>query len=196
MNSRPAPNSRYRVYLRTTLLNCRLIYGVKMDTSKLLKFSQPSSWPFYRNQQKQTLSQMVEAIIGNDNHLRKFRSLQSSSPGESHPQALTEPGVSLSTHPALHVPSPKSGLHYSEVPPISGWPISKFRHVTPFAPPPLQRLQHYYEVIRPCAPHRELHPYGSSTWIIPLPSERQVPTFHTKAWIMFTPPLCRPPPKQ
>ena len=49
---------------------------------------------------------MVEAIIGNVNHLSKFESLQSSSPGESHPQALTETGMNLSAHPALHVPSP------------------------------------------------------------------------------------------
>ncbi len=32
---------------------------------------------------------MIEAIIGNVNHLSKFESLQSSSPGGSHPQALT-----------------------------------------------------------------------------------------------------------
>ncbi len=61
----------------------------------------------------------------------------------------------------------------------------------PFAPPPLQRLHHYYEVIRPCAPHRYSHPRGSSTWISSLASERQVPTFHSKAKIMFTPPFCR-----
>ena len=31
--------------------------------------------------------------------------IESSSPGEFHPQALTDPDVSLSTHPALIIPS-------------------------------------------------------------------------------------------
>ena len=45
---------------------------------------------------------------------------QSSSPGEPPPQALTDPDVSLSTHPAPRVPPQLWGLHYSQVPPISG----------------------------------------------------------------------------
>jgi len=40
--------------------------------------------------------------------------------GEFHPQALTDPDVSLSTHPAPHVPPQLWGLRYSQVPPISG----------------------------------------------------------------------------
>ena len=73
----------------------------------------------------------LEANIGNVNHLSNPASLQSSSPGESHPQALTETGMNLSAHPALHVPSLWWGLYYSQVPPISGWPICNFGHVTP-----------------------------------------------------------------
>lgn len=38
------------------------------------------------------------------NKITATQSQQSSRPGESPPQALTVPGVSLSTHPAPHVP--------------------------------------------------------------------------------------------
>ena len=58
------------------------------------------------------------------------------------------------------------------------------------------RLHRYYGLLRPCVPPRYSHPRGSSTWVSPLPSERQVPVFHTKAWFTFTPLLCRMPPRQ
>jgi hypothetical protein len=87
-------------------------------------------------------------------------------------------------------------LSYPLAPPTSGWPNNKTRWSNPFAPFPLQELPHYYKLIRPCAPHRYSHPCGPSTWISPLASERQVPTFHTKAWFRFALPLCRMPPKQ
>ena len=54
----------------------------------------------------------------------------------------------------------------------------------------------HYELLRPRALHRYSHPCGASTWISPLSSERQVPTFHAKAWIRVTPPLCRGPLRQ
>ena len=46
---------------------------------------------------------------------------ESSSPGEFHPQALTDPDVTVSRHPALiiQLPSPAT-LPYPLVPPISG----------------------------------------------------------------------------
>ena len=84
-------------------------------------------------------------------------------------------------------------LSYSPAPPISGWPNNKIRWSNPFAPFPLQELQHYYELVRPCDPHRYSHSCGSSTWISPLASERQVPTLHMKVWIKFTPPSYRKP---
>ena len=58
------------------------------------------------------------------------------------------------------------------------------------------RLLSYYGSLRPCASHRYSHPRGASPWISPLPSRRQVPTFHTRAWSRVTPPLCRVPPTQ
>jgi hypothetical protein len=52
---------------------------------------------------------------------------------------------------------------------------------TPFAPPPLQGLRHYYGVFRPCASHRYTDACGATTCVSPLASRRQVPTFHTQA---------------
>ncbi len=49
-----------------------------------------------------------------------FRIFESSRPGESHPQALTEPYVRLSSHTALHVPHKLPSLHKLLVPPITG----------------------------------------------------------------------------
>jgi len=69
------------------------------------------------------------------------------------PQTLTEPYVRLSPHTALHVPCKLPSLRKSLVLPISGWPKFYFGHVSPFAPFPLQKLHHYYELIRPCALH-------------------------------------------
>jgi hypothetical protein len=66
-------------------------------------------------------------------------------------------------------------------------------HVSAFAPSPLQKLHRYYELIRPCAPHRYSHTNGASARVSPLASERQVPKFHAKACIKFMPPLCRLP---
>ena len=55
-----------------------------------------------------------------------------------------------------------------------------FEYVSPFALFPLQKLHHYYELIRPCALHWYSDPYGASAWISPLSSVRQVPTFRKK----------------
>jgi hypothetical protein len=49
-----------------------------------------------------------------------FQTQESSRPGESHPQALTEPYVRLSSHTALHVPHELPSLHKLLVPPITG----------------------------------------------------------------------------
>jgi hypothetical protein len=50
----------------------------------------------------------------------KVKMQESSRPGESHPQALTEPYVRLSSHTALHVPHKLPSLHKLLVPPITG----------------------------------------------------------------------------
>ena len=77
-----------------------------------------------------------------------------------------------------------------------GWLNLSSSWLIPFAPSPLQRLQHYYELVRHCAPHWYSHAYGTSTCVSPLTSERQLPPFHTKAWIRVMPSLCRTPPRQ
>ena len=85
----------------------------------------------------------------------------SSRPRELPPQSLTEPYVRLSPHTALHVPRKLPSLHISKAPPICSWLMIYFGHVSPFAPFPLQKLLHYYELIRPCAPLR----YFLTPWV-------------------------------
>jgi len=69
--------------------------------------------------------------------------------------------------PVIRLLSPRRLLQrtlpYRPVPPVTGWPNSKARWSNPFAPSPSQRLLHYYELVRPRAPHRYSHSRGSST---------------------------------
>ena len=44
--------------------------------------------------------------------------------------------------------------------PVTGWPRALVEQRSPFGPVPLQNLQPYYELLRPCAPHRYSRPYG------------------------------------
>ena len=87
---------------------------------------------------------------------------------EPPPQPLTEPYVKLSLHTALHVPHKVPSLRKSPAPPIAGWPAIYFGHVSPFAPFPLQKPHHYYELIRPCALHRYSNFVGSPHQLLPL----------------------------
>lgn len=75
----------------------------------------------------------------------------SSSRGDFHPPALTEPYVKLSLHTALTMQplgitalrfAPKSSRLVASLP-YAAW-------FTPFAPFPLQKFPHYYGMIRPC----------------------------------------------
>src|SRR5689334_3256353 len=84
---------------------------------------------------------------------------QVSGAGEFRPRALSEPDVTLAS----------SGSHCSaalirlcsihEDPPVAGCPHSRAEQRNPFAPAPLQDLQHYYGLLRPCAPPRYSHPH-------------------------------------
>ncbi len=123
---------------------------------------------------------------------------KSSHAGESHPHVLTEPDVNLSIHPALIVQPPTSnGFALSKrFLPLLVVLSFKAGQCRPFAPAPLQGLHHYYRRLRLCAPSRYSHAHGTSTCVSPLTSERQIPTFHTRACIKFTPPSCRTPPGQ
>ena len=66
---------------------------------------------------------MIEEVIadskGNSPPQQNFG--ESSSPGEFHPQALTDPDVTVSRHPALIIQLPSlATLPYLMAPPISG----------------------------------------------------------------------------
>ena len=81
-----------------------------------------------------------------------------SSPGEFHPQALSEPYVRLSPHTA---PSVQSSRPLDDLALVQGSSSEKLArvelkqdHQRPFSPVPLQNLQPYYERFCPCAPHR------------------------------------------
>jgi hypothetical protein len=61
------------------------------------------------------LQQDLEATLGDSG------GVESSSPGEFHPQALTDPDVTVSRHPALIIQLPlPATLPYLPAPPITG----------------------------------------------------------------------------
>jgi Resolvase, N terminal domain len=47
-------------------------------------------------------------------------------------------------------------------PPVTGWLCVAAEQCSPFDPAPLQNFSLYYELLRPCAPHRYSDPCGSS----------------------------------
>ena len=100
--------------------------------------------------------------------------MQSSSAGGFHPHALTESDVTVSRHPALIVQpltNKQTILPNPLAPPISGSPTSKAKRSNPFAPSPLQRFHHYYELVRPCYPALVLsHLWGLPICVSPLAS--------------------------
>ena len=83
--------------------------------------------------------------------------------GDSHPHALPEPYVTLSSHTAPDVrPFAKRLCLGHRAPPVTGWLWVAAEQCSPFDPAPLQNLPLYYELLRPCAPHRSSDPCGSS----------------------------------
>ena len=71
---------------------------------------------------RESADQIQKSIsVSNRNFFGISETEESSSPGEFHPQALTDPDVTVSRHPALiiQLPSPAT-LPYPLVPPISG----------------------------------------------------------------------------
>ena len=78
-----------------------------------------------------------------------------SSPAESHRQALPEPDVNLSIHPAPIVQPLTNGLVLSmQVLPSRVAHGDNTERRRPFGPVPLQNVLPYYERLRPCAPPR------------------------------------------
>ena len=113
----------------------------------------------------------------------KVKMQESSRPGESHPQALTEPYVRLSSHTALHVPHKLPSLHKLLVS-SHYWLTINFilGHVSPFAPFPLQKTSSLLRAdSAPVLRIGTLILMGPPLGFSPLSSERQVPTFHTRA---------------
>src|SRR4051812_11059031 len=122
---------------------------------------------------------------------------ESSSGGDLHPSALSEPDVRLSPHPAPTLQPPAARPAATGQ---TGWdrggrcaPASAWPHAPGAGTKALQR---YYEPVRPCASHRYSAPQGSAPWRSPLASRRQVPTFRTRAsrWshAVFMPVAARP----
>src|SRR5215469_12349258 len=53
-----------------------------------------------------------------------------------------------------------TALPCPRAPPVAGWPAAVAEQCSPFGPAPLQSLQPYYELLRPCAPLRYSGPHG------------------------------------
>src|ERR1019366_2345920 len=56
----------------------------------------------------------------------------------------------------------RTALPCPRAPPVTGWPGGVAEQRSPFGPAPLQSLRPYYELLRPCAPHRYSGPCGFS----------------------------------
>ena len=117
-----------------------------------------------------------------------------SSPGESHPEALTDPCLSLSAHTAR-------AIHGELAPPVTTRRflpltvdhvgVTRMTHslrsvgITP--------LRSYYGAVRPSLAHWYAGPHGSSACAVSLNIANEVLKFRTKAQIGLTPPLHRTP---
>ena len=77
--------------------------------------------------------------------------------------------------------------------PVFGWTSDLIKYVAPFAPPPLQGLQHYYEAIRHRKGHRYFLPCVSALSAFSLNIPPLLLTFLERACIKFMPSICRAP---
>lgn len=77
--------------------------------------------------------------------------------------------------------------------PVSSCTLMLTTQCNPFAPSPLQRLQHYYELLRPNILHQYYQPHCFSNLTFPLASIHWFPQFHRKARNRLTPPTRRTP---
>ncbi len=82
----------------------------------------------------------------------------------SGPLMMLRPGLwllrcaQLKRFPNLALLNTKRSCLIHAGPPLAGCPRNKAGRCRPFGPAPLQRLQPYYERLRPCAPHRYAPP--------------------------------------
>ena len=172
--------------------------SLQLDADVVVAAERP--WPLCRSAQ---LGCDGGRVAGHDDP-----TCEVSRPGESHPRALAELYVNVSAHTAPIIQPPAS-------PPADAngrtskrlrvarrlLPRARLTVWTRWMTRPLcsiefPRLHRSYGSLRPCASHRASHPWGSTPWISPFTSRRQVPTFHTRAWCRVTPSLCRVPPSQ
>ena len=93
---------------------------------------------------------------------------ESGRPEEFHLQSPSEPCVNLSIHTApasipLETSRSQADAEKNPAPPPlqRGWPSLAASWLIPFAPAPLQDLQHYYWIIRPLHVHR----YFPPSWV-------------------------------
>ena len=117
-----------------------------------------------------------------------------SSPGGFHPEALTEPCVTVSSHTARAM--------HRRLPPAATTPRLL---LSPVGPPVTARMAHplgstgipplhrSYEVVRPCSPDQDIRPRGATAWAFSLPTAAQVLKFRTRAKMRVTPPVHRTP---
>ena len=111
----------------------------------------------------------------------------SSSPGEFHSEALTDPYVTLSRHPALRSLGllsceSKPSLETEAPPGCPVGPRLPSRYVILFAPRPLQTLHRYYRMIRHLQVHRYF-PFVVRTYRFSLSITCRLPMFRiTASW--------------
>ena len=91
------------------------------------------------------------------------RGRDASRPGEFHPEALTEPCVTVSRHTARAILKRAAALRRNlRAPPVSSWPCGPGGMACPLRSTDIAPCHHYYEVVRPSISHPYFRPRGSS----------------------------------
>jgi len=117
-----------------------------------------------------------------------------SRPGGFHPEALTEPCVTVSRHTARAIlegcrPPPQSvGSSRRR---LTKWTMT--RMARPLRSTDITPLPRYYESVRPCPAYRYFRPRGAAACAFSLITAEQVLKFRTKAQVRVTPPVHRTP---
>jgi len=122
--------------------------------------------------------------------------LAASRPGESHPRALPEPCVNLSIHTAPDVQPLKCINGFASALELLPLPVGSKPGLNNAAPSVQPHYRAFIPTTSRSAPVLRIGTLilaDSAAWIPSLASERQVLTFHTRAWSSFAPPACRMP---
>jgi hypothetical protein len=117
-----------------------------------------------------------------------------SSPGESHPEALTDPCLSLSAHTARAIHGELApSVTTRRFLPLPVDQVGMTRMTRSLRSVGITPLHSYYGAVRPSMAHRYSGPHGSSACAFSLNIANEVLKFRTKAQIGLTPPLHRTP---